>query len=145
MKKIKKILSDSCILFTVFVFILLATFALLFDEQEGVVSGLPFSTALLIFICSVLLRVFHNILNVKKIHLAWRVIIHYILVVGTSFAAVLLINKLANNTTKALSSFIILTVLTLVYSGIIVISILIKNKRAEKKKEKKEYKSIVEE
>lgn len=145
MKKIKKILSDSCILFTVFVFILLATFALLFDEQEGVVSGLPFSTALLIFICSVLLRVFHNILNVKKIHLAWRVIIHYILVVGTSFAAVLLINKLANNTTKALSSFIILTVLTLVYSGIIVISILIQNKRAEKKKEKKEYKSIVEE
>ena len=143
MKKIKKLLSDSCILFTVFVFILLVACALFVEKTQGVIRGLALETAVLLFICALLLRIFHNILHIEKLNIALRVIFHYVLVVGTSFAASSLISSFTNNKSNQVTSFVILSVITLVYSGIIVVDIIIKRKKQEKKNQAKEYKSIV--
>ena len=143
LKKIKKILTDSCILFTVFVFILLTVNAAFSSPSDGIVSGLSLETCALLFICGVLLRIYHGVLYVEKIPMALRVIINYLLVVGTGFGAIKLISSVTNRQQNSLSLFIILSVFALIYSAVIVIGLIIKKKMAEKKNEKKEYKSIV--
>lgn len=142
-KKIKKILNDSCILFTFFVFILLIINNLISAPAAGIVLGLSLQTAALLFCCSVLLRTFHGILNIQKIKLWLRVLINYILVVGTGFITLKLVGTLTNHSSNGLVSFLLLSVFALSYSGFVVGYMIIKKKHEEKKKEKEEYKSIV--
>ncbi|MBQ8837043.1 MAG: hypothetical protein IJ002_06015 [Clostridia bacterium] len=140
---LKKILTDSCILFTVFVFILLSVNCLFVPADEGIVSGLSFETSLLLFISAVLLRIYYGVLSVKTIPLPLRVIINYVLVVGTGYGVIKLINTATNRQQNSLSLFVILAALALIYSAVIIIVFAIKGKKNEKKNEEKEYKSIV--
>ena len=142
-EKIKKIFKDACILFTFFVFVLLIINNLISAPSAGIVLGISLETAALLYCCSVLLRTFHGILNVKKIKLWLRVLINYILVVGTGFVTLKLVGTLTNHQSNSLVSFLLLSVFALSYSGFVVGYMIIKKKRDDKKKEKQEYKSIV--
>ena len=85
-KKIKKILTESCILFTVFVFIVLTVNSLFSSPNDGVVTGISLEASALLFICAVLLRLYHGVLYAEKLPMVLRVIINYVLVVATGFA-----------------------------------------------------------
>ncbi len=145
LEKIKKTLTDSCILFTVFVFILLSVYSLIYTPNTGIVSGLSLETCILLFACSVLMRVFHSVLYIEKIHLAARVVIHYLLVVGTAFGSLLLIRKAtgASQGQSPITAFVILSVFSLIYIGVCVIFLLLKKKKLDKENSRKEYSSIV--
>ena len=145
LEKIKKLLSASCILFTVFVFILLTIYSLIYTPSEGIVSGLSLETCLLLFACSVLMRVFHGVLNIEKLPFYARVILHYLLVVGTAFGSLMLIREAtgAANGQSPITAFIILSLFSLIYIGFSVIYILIRNKKLQKENAKKDYSSIV--
>ncbi|MBQ6893361.1 MAG: hypothetical protein IJN48_04070 [Clostridia bacterium] len=144
LEKIKKTFTDSCILYTIFVFILLIVYSLLSTPDDGIVRGLSLETSALIFACAVLLRTFHNILYIEKLHFVTRIVINYILVVGSTFGALILIREATNAVgQKPIVSFAILSVLSLAYIGIMVLWFLLRKKSEEKNNEKKEYHSIV--
>lgn len=135
MDKLKKFLCDSCILFTVFVFILyIAGHALVSTSIT-----LTLKTAAGLFLCCLLLRVFHNVLYIKSLPMAFRVFIHYLLVVSASYVGFALIAKIVTN---SLASFVLLSVITLIYCGISAVIMFVQNKNREKNNQKKEYKSI---
>ncbi len=135
MDKLKKFLCDSCILFTVFVFILyIAGHALISTSIT-----ITLKTAAVLFLCCLLLRVFHNVLYIKSIPIALRVFIHYLLVVCAAYIGFALIAKIVTN---SLASFVLLSVITLIYCGISAVIMFIQNKSKENDNQKKEYKSI---
>lgn len=135
MAKLKKFLCDSCILFTAFVFILyIAGHALISTSIT-----ITLKTASVLFLCCLFLRIFHNVLYIKSIPTALRVFIHYLLVVGAAYIGFALIAKIVTN---SLASFVLLSVITLIYCGISAIVMFIKNKNKENDNQKKEYKSI---
>lgn len=141
-KKIKKILTESCILFTVFVFIVLTVNSLFSSPNDGVVTGISLEASALLFICAVLLRLYHGVLYAEKLPMVLRVIINYVLVVATGFGAIKLISTVTNRQQNSLSLFIILSVFALLYCAAVII-LAVKRKRDEKKNQSKEYKSIV--
>lgn len=144
LKKIKQTLKDACIIFTVFEFALSAIICLpLFRVNSVAKPGFAFETALLLFICAVFIRTYHNILNYEKISMPWRVFLNYLLVSGTAFGIVMINNHLfGNGNVKPWAAFLIISAFTLIYSGCIVTLIILKKKKQEKENEKKEYKSI---
>lgn len=142
-KKIKKILTESCILFTVFVFIVLTVNSLFSSPNDGVVTGISLEASALLFICAVLLRLYHGVLYAEKLPMVLRVIINYVLVVATGFGAIKLISTVTNRQQNSLSLFIILSVFALLYCAAVIIILAVKRKRDEKKNQSKEYKSIV--
>lgn len=143
--KIKKILNDACIIFTFFAFFLSGGYTLFSSLANANNSNMGFSlnTCFLLFFCAVLVRIYHNILNYEKLSMPWRVVLNYLLVAGTAFGIFMINNALfGNNSAKALPSFIFISIFTLIYSGVIIVSIIIKKRKQERENEKKEYKSI---
>lgn len=134
-EKIKKTLADSCILFTAFVFILYIAGNLLVSNTITI----TLATATCLFICCIVLRVFHNILYVKRLHIATRIIIHYLLVLVAAYIGFAFIAKIITN---SLASIIMLSTVTLVYSVFAVAIVMTWGKKKEEKNKQKEYLSI---
>ena len=135
LEKIKKTLTDSCILFTVFVFILYIAGNLLVSNTITI----TLTTATMLFLCCICLRIFHNVLYAKKIPIALRIIIHYLLVLTAAYIGFALIAKIVTN---SLAAIIMLSSVTLVYSVFAVTVVLLFGKKNETENNKKEYQSI---
>lgn len=136
MNKLKRFLTDSCILFTIFVFILyIAGHALV---STSITITLKTATGL--YLCCMFLRVFHNVLHLKKMPMVLRVLIHYLLVVAAAYIGFALIAKIVSN---SLQTFIMFAVVTAIYCTITAVIMLITSKSKEKSNEQKEYKSIL--
>ncbi|MBQ9133341.1 MAG: hypothetical protein IJX64_02280 [Clostridia bacterium] len=108
-KKIQKILTDSCILFTIFVFIIYA--AGYCFQQKSVTLALS-GTAMLLGVC-IVLSVFRRVLTYKKLPMIVRILIHYALVLGSAFLGFAVIGKIIST---SLQSLIMLSAITLLYS-----------------------------
>ncbi|MBE6679431.1 MAG: hypothetical protein E7598_02795 [Ruminococcaceae bacterium] len=135
MNKLKKFLTDSCILFTVFVFIL-------YIAGHAIISTsitITLKTAAILFLCCLLLRVLHNVLYIKKIPVALRILAHYLLIICAAYIGFALIAKIVTN---SLATFVLLSAITAIYCGVSAIIMAIGNKQKEGEKQKKEYKSI---
>ena len=143
--KTKKILSDSCIIFTIFVIVLLCVYSAISNPDDGIVSGLSLETSLIVFISSILLRTFFEILFLENFSFISRIIFHYILTTATSFGALTLIREVTNTSLKQspVAAFIILSVLSLIYILACAIFIIFNHRRKERSKEKNSYSSIV--
>lgn len=132
-KKIQKFLSDSCILFTLFVFILYTAGFFLIDGSVSLSFGGVLS---LLAICAVL-SLFRRVLTSKKLPLIWRVLIHYILVLGSAFLAFSIIGKIIST---SLQSLVMLSIITFLYSVFALISVVLESKPDSNEKE--EYQSM---
>lgn len=108
-KKIQKILTDSCILFTIFVFIIYA--AGYCFQQRSVTLALS-GAAMLLASCAVLC-IFRRVLTYKKLPMIVRILVHYILVLGSAFLVFAVIGKIVSTSVQSL---IMLSAVTLIYS-----------------------------
>ena len=101
LNKIKQVLKDACIIFTVFTFIVSAISAFA-NKNIGIV---PIKVTAVIFLCAVLLRAYHSILHYEKFKLIWRVVINFVLVAGTAYIVISFtvntIRKMIPKTTQA--------------------------------------------
>ena len=132
-KKIQKILTDSCILFTIFVFIIYA--AGYCFQQKSVTLALS-GTAMLLATC-VVLSIFRGVLTYKKLPMVVRILVHYLLVLSSAFLAFAVIGKIVST---SLQSLIMLSVVTLLYSIIALAYAFIESK--QNKNAKDEYTSM---
>ncbi len=134
-KHLKKFFTDSCIIFTVFVFILYIVGTLTLSNT----ITLTLKTAALLFVCCLLLRLLHNVLYIKSIPMICRILLHYILVVSAAYIGFAIIAKIISN---SLASIVMLSAVTLIYSAFAIALFLISSKQKEKENEKQEYQSI---
>ena len=128
--KFRKILIRSCILFTIFVFIIYVTAALLLTDTVT----LTLIGAAELYATCLVLAVLQEILLWRKLSVPLRLLIHYLLVLGAAYLAFAVIAKV--NMTS-LASFVFFAALTLIYSVCALLVVLIGEKRAHK--ESKEY------
>ncbi len=143
--KIKKILSDSCILFTAFVFILMTAYSLINQSSPNAAMGISFGTSLILFAAAFCMRIFHTVLNVESIKMPVRFILHYVLIIGTALGSLWLIRELsnANHISSSLAFFVILSFFTVIYLLFCLIFFIFKNIKQNKLNSKKEYSSII--
>ena len=97
-KKIQKILTDSCILFTIFVFIIYA--AGYCFQQRSVTLALS-GTAMLLGVC-IVLSIFRRVLTYKQLPMIVRILIHYALVLGSAFLGFAVIGKIVSTSVQSL-------------------------------------------
>lgn len=126
-ERIKKLLTDSCILFTVFVFILYIVGNVLVSKTITITLG----TAALLFVCCIMLCLFHGILYVKKIHIALRIILHYLLVLAAAYLGFAIIGKIVSN---SLETLVMLSLVTFIYSVLALILFIVSDKKKEEQK-----------
>ena len=110
-KKIQLLLTRSCILFTLLVFILYSIGKLfLHSGNPMALENLP-----LLFVTCLLLCLCHRILYVKKLHTVVRVLLHYAAVLVAMFAVFAVFTDIIST---SLQSLILLSLLTLLYSAV---------------------------
>ncbi len=134
MKKIRNFLTDTCILFTAFVFILYIAGYILVSNTITITLSAMFA----LFVSCFLLRVFHTVLHIKKLPFILRILIHYLLVVIAAYIGFVFIAKIVTN---SLATFVLLLFVTLLYTAIAVVIALIQNKK-KTVEDTKEYKSM---
>ena len=143
--KIKKILADSCILFTVFVFTLMTAYSIINLSSPNAAMGLSFSAAIVLFGCAICMRVFHGILNVESIRMPIRITLHYALIMGTALCSLWLIREItgANHISSSLAFFVILSFFTVIYLAFCLVFFIVKKIKKDNSNAKKEYSSII--
>ena len=133
LKNIQKILTDSCILFTILVFIVYGIGYCIPDQSVTIAIN---GAAMLFGIC-IVLCIFRKILHVKKVPILVRALIHYLLVLFTAFLAFAVIGKIVSN---SLQSLAMLAIVTLLYSVFALVYAYIESKQDNKNQE--EYTSM---
>ncbi len=135
MDKLKKFFTDSCILFTLFVFILYIAGHIFVSTSITI----TLKTAALLFLCCMVLRVLHAVLYINKIPKFARIFLHYLLVLAAAYISFALIAKIVSN---SLATFVLLSAVTAVYCVFTVTITALSQKSQEKKNQDSEYKSI---
>ena len=130
--KIKKYLTEVCILFTLLIFLLYLVGTAL------IISTITINLASIcvLFGLSLLLTLLNRILFIKKIGLALRMLIHYFSVLASSFVLFGVIGKVLST---SLATLFMLSIVTLVYS---VFAVLIITLGSKNKNVKEEYTSM---
>ena len=143
--KIKRILADSCILFTAFVFILMSAYSLINPSSPNVAMGISFSTSIILFATAFCMRIFHTVLNVKSINMPVRFILHYVLIMCTAIGSLWLIREFsnANHISSSLAFFVILSFFTVIYLLFCLVLFIFKKVKQDKFNSNKEYSSII--
>ena len=141
-EKIKEFFKDACIIFTVFTFILSIGYSLVYMgvEAEHNMPGFAFETLLFLFMCAVLMRIYHNVLKVNSIPMALRILLNYLLVTLTAFALIVLLTGGKVNKSFA---FFFISLLSLVYIIFVIFFVVASSRKKEKANNKKAYKSII--
>lgn len=111
MKTVKKILTDVCILFTVLAFLLYGVGALTVEYKVG----LSFGNAFLLFATSLMLTICNRIFLIQKFHIAVRILLHYVSVLGASF---LLFAVIGGIVTTSLASLVLFSCISFFYSAL---------------------------
>lgn len=128
LKKIQKLLTDSCILFTLLVFILYSIGNIFLDSGNPMtLDKLPllFLTCLLFCLC-------HRILYVKQLHMVARVLLHYVAVLAAMFVVFAVFTDIIST---SLQSLIMLSIITLLYSVIALVYTFWNTRSGKKAKE----------
>ncbi len=132
-KKTQKLLTDTCILFTVLAFVL---FGIGSVSVEYAIA-LSFSGTVLLFCTALMLALCSRIFSIKKLHMAFRVLLHYVAVLAASFLIFAVIGKIVST---SLATLVLLSVITLLYSVIAFIYALWKTRYV--RKGSKDYTSL---
>lgn len=122
--KIKTIFNDACILFTLLTFILYC--AAFIAVKEAVAFSIVGVFAL--FGLSLILSIIRQVLYIKSFSLPLRILIHYLLVLICSFLLFAVIGKVV---TTSLASLVLLAIVTLVYSILSLVFVLLGNNPKE--------------
>ncbi len=131
LKRIKKIFTETCIIFTILTLLLYCVgYLTVSSEISFKISGV-FTLILLSFLLSVTKR----ILYVKSISVPVRIILHYLLVISVSYVIFALIGNII---TTSLATLALLALVTLIYSIVTLVFVL----RGEKKQAETEYQSM---
>lgn len=111
MKNIQKILTDTCILFTVLAFLLYGVGKLVVEYTVG----LSFENAALLFVTSLMLMLCSRIFLLQRLHIAVRILLHYLAVLGASF---LLFAVIGGIVSTSLATLVLLGCISIVYSAL---------------------------
>ncbi len=110
MKNIRKLLTDTCTLFTVLAFLLYGVGKLVVEYTVG----LSFENAVLLFITSLMLTLCNRIFLLQRLHIAVRILLHYLAVLGASF---LLFAVIGGIVSTSLATLVLLACISIGYSA----------------------------
>ena len=131
--KIQKILTDSCILFTILLFIVYGIgYCVLGHSVTMAING-----ATMLFCVCIVLTVFRKVLTWNKLPLALRILSHYLLVLGAAFLSFAVVGKIVST---SLASLVMLSIVTLLYTIFALVYAFIESKRDKNAKD--EYTSM---
>ena len=133
LKNIQKILKDSCILFTIFVFILYGI-GYCIPEQSVTIA---FSGAAMLLGVCIVLCIFRRVLHMTRLPLLTRILLHYLLVLGAAFLGFAVIGRIVST---SLQSLVMLSIVTFLYSIFALVYAFIESK--QDKNAKDEYTSM---
>jgi len=124
-KKIQKFLSACCILFTFLVFALYGLGKLFSDFEVGLnleKAAMLLGTCAILCLCSC-------VLFIKKLPMYVRILLHYLLVLGSMFLIFAVIGKIIST---SLQSLVMLSAVTLLYSVIALVYALFQTRSGKK-------------
>ena len=124
LNKIKTVLTETCVLFTLLTIIL---YCVGFIAVNDAVTFKP-SGVFTLLALSFLLSVIKRVLFIKSISIPVKILLHYLLVLAASF---LLFAVIGNVVSTSLATLVLLASVTLVYSVITLIFVLRNNKKQD--------------
>ena len=111
-KKIQKILTDSCILFAVLIFIVYGIgYCVLGQSVTMAMNGIAMLFAICVALC-----IFHKVLTYKKWPLPVRILLHYLLVLSAAYLSFAVIGKVVSTSPQSLAMLAIITLLYTVFA-----------------------------
>ena len=136
-KKIKSIFSNTCIIFSLTVLLVLGAWAAI-SSQKVASTSLLFSQALGVFAFSFLLSCINKILKIRALKFFVRVLIHF---AGFMLIFYLFFIRISNYAENSSGTFLIMLLVGIIYAVIAAVALIVRHLSAKKKQDNEKYES----